>query len=413
MKADQKPTRHDWQGPVAAKGGDNTSERFNSDSVLQQLAAVIEPHLSGPATEGNEPIPLTTRASPTMLPPPGAQNVMQTWGGVLRPVQHDVVNLREVLRAAPNLPAQSPADSDDATMVVLPDEDVVEDPEPSPPTNNSLAPVSLAMEKLLDDREAHARRKHVRAAYTAVVGTALVAALFAYRAQPSRTGARMAEPRAAAGQGVLGGANLVLQQDLSRAGPAARAKSVSPAPLTTLVEDWSGETVKGQALTKGIGKGKMASLSKAVNPATATDAKPRESQHPAAGASPTATASAVMEAEEARSVPAESSVLATAAIESAQPGPVIEEPFNRERAQEALQTASARAGACRGEGDPGATVRVSVTFAPSGSVTTAWVDGPPYSGTSVGGCIAKVFRTASIAPFGGGLVTVHKTFQIH
>ena len=52
--------------------------------------------------------------------------------------------------------------------------------------------------------------------------------------------------------------------------------------------------------------------------------------------------------------------------------------------------------------------RVATTFAPSGRATTAVVSGT-FAGSPVGGCIAKTFRGAHVAPFDGGLTTVHKT----
>jgi hypothetical protein len=56
---------------------------------------------------------------------------------------------------------------------------------------------------------------------------------------------------------------------------------------------------------------------------------------------------------------------------------------------------------------------VQVTFATSGRVTTANVAGPPFGGTSVGGCVAGIFRKARIPAFSGNPVTVSKSFSIH
>jgi hypothetical protein len=56
---------------------------------------------------------------------------------------------------------------------------------------------------------------------------------------------------------------------------------------------------------------------------------------------------------------------------------------------------------------------VSVTFATSGRVTQALIMGPPFAGTSVGGCIASAFRRASIPPFSGDPVSVTKTVPIN
>jgi hypothetical protein len=56
---------------------------------------------------------------------------------------------------------------------------------------------------------------------------------------------------------------------------------------------------------------------------------------------------------------------------------------------------------------------VKVTFAPSGNVTSAQVEGPPFAGTPVGGCIASAFRGAKVPPFSGAPVTVSKSFSIN
>jgi hypothetical protein len=55
---------------------------------------------------------------------------------------------------------------------------------------------------------------------------------------------------------------------------------------------------------------------------------------------------------------------------------------------------------------------ISVSFAPTGKVTNAVVQGAPYAGTPAGGCIARTFRNASIPAFRGSVVTVHKAFEL-
>jgi hypothetical protein len=56
---------------------------------------------------------------------------------------------------------------------------------------------------------------------------------------------------------------------------------------------------------------------------------------------------------------------------------------------------------------------VKITFAPNGSVSSAVVDGGPFPGTPVGGCIAGKFRGAHVPAFGGGPVSVGKSFTIN
>lgn len=88
-------------------------------------------------------------------------------------------------------------------------------------------------------------------------------------------------------------------------------------------------------------------------------------------------------------------------------------PFDRSQASAALASATAEAGACRQEGDPSGTASVTVTFAPSGRVTSAVISGPPFAGTKTGGCIARALRRATIPAFSGEKVTVAKTVVIH
>jgi hypothetical protein len=88
-----------------------------------------------------------------------------------------------------------------------------------------------------------------------------------------------------------------------------------------------------------------------------------------------------------------------------------ERPFDRAAASAALDASAAAAMSCRRPETPPGAARVSVTFAPSGRVTTAIVAGA-FAGTVEGGCIARTFREARVEPFDGGLVTVHKTVAV-
>ncbi len=86
-------------------------------------------------------------------------------------------------------------------------------------------------------------------------------------------------------------------------------------------------------------------------------------------------------------------------------------PFEASSASAALGAAAAAAQSCRAPGTGRFPARVSVTFAPSGRVTTATVDGPQVSGTPTGSCVATKFRSIRVNPFSGPAVTVHKTFD--
>jgi hypothetical protein len=97
----------------------------------------------------------------------------------------------------------------------------------------------------------------------------------------------------------------------------------------------------------------------------------------------------------------------------ADPGGGATNPFDRGAAISALNSAAGGAAGCKKPDGPTGTGRVAVTFAPSGRVTSANVEGPPFAGTSVGGCVAARFRGASVPPFAGSPVTVHKSFSIN
>jgi hypothetical protein len=87
-------------------------------------------------------------------------------------------------------------------------------------------------------------------------------------------------------------------------------------------------------------------------------------------------------------------------------------PFSRGAAIAALSAAAGGAAGCRKPGGPTGSGKVLVTFAPSGRVTSANVQGGSFGGTAVGGCVASVFRRAKVPAFGGGPVTVSKSFTI-
>jgi predicted Zn finger-like uncharacterized protein len=87
--------------------------------------------------------------------------------------------------------------------------------------------------------------------------------------------------------------------------------------------------------------------------------------------------------------------------------------FDRAAAMSALGGASGAARGCKKDDGPTGTARVKITFAPNGSVTSASVDGPPFAGTAVGGCIAGAFRGAHVPAFDGGPVTVTKSVSIN
>ena len=86
--------------------------------------------------------------------------------------------------------------------------------------------------------------------------------------------------------------------------------------------------------------------------------------------------------------------------------------FDPSAARNALASVATQASSCRKEGDPSGTANLTITFAPSGRVTSAQVQGPPFAGTATGGCIASTMRRANVPAFSGDYVTVSKTIVV-
>jgi hypothetical protein len=87
--------------------------------------------------------------------------------------------------------------------------------------------------------------------------------------------------------------------------------------------------------------------------------------------------------------------------------------FDADAAASALDDAASRASSCRQAADPSGVAVVTVTFAPSGRVTTATIAGPPFVGTTTGSCIAATMRSAKIPEYSGQFKTVKKTVTVH
>ena len=95
----------------------------------------------------------------------------------------------------------------------------------------------------------------------------------------------------------------------------------------------------------------------------------------------------------------------------AAPAPAAAADFDKSAAIAALSAAAANAASCKKPDGPLGGGKASVTFAPSGRATNSTVTGA-FAGTDVGGCVARVFRSAKIPPFAGDPVTVSKSFSI-
>lgn len=86
--------------------------------------------------------------------------------------------------------------------------------------------------------------------------------------------------------------------------------------------------------------------------------------------------------------------------------------FDRGAAIAALSTAAHAAKDCKQPDGPKGVATVKVVFAPSGNVTSANVENPPFAGTPAGGCIAAAFRGADVPPFDGRPVIMTKRVTI-
>jgi hypothetical protein len=131
------------------------------------------------------------------------------------------------------------------------------------------------------------------------------------------------------------------------------------------------------------------------------------STDPAAATPPEATAAAAQNPTLSAAV-----IAPTAAKPRAKAKAQATEPFDASAANASLAEAQARASSCRKPDDPSGVAQVTITFAPSGRVTTAVVAGPPFAGTPTGGCVASTLRSARVPAFVGDPVTVRKTVTI-
>jgi predicted Zn finger-like uncharacterized protein len=155
----------------------------------------------------------------------------------------------------------------------------------------------------------------------------------------------------------------------------------------------------------------VAAATPADKPAAGGGAKAADKPAPGGAAAPGPVAAAQPAAAAKPDKPADPPPAATAAPAAAPAAGGNE--FNRGAAASALGAAAGSAKSCKKADGPTGTGRVKVTFAPSGNVTSAVVDGPPFSGTSVGGCVAAAFRGAHVPPFDGAPVVVSKSFTIN
>ncbi|MGC4090511.1 MAG: hypothetical protein QM756_22100 [Polyangiaceae bacterium] len=86
--------------------------------------------------------------------------------------------------------------------------------------------------------------------------------------------------------------------------------------------------------------------------------------------------------------------------------------FDAAAAKAALEDQLQDAAQCREVGGPTGMTQVSVTFAPSGNVSTAILTEPPFANTSVGTCIVNALKRARVKPFSGAASSVTQRISI-
>jgi predicted Zn finger-like uncharacterized protein len=149
-------------------------------------------------------------------------------------------------------------------------------------------------------------------------------------------------------------------------------------------------------------------------PARPTAPAPVAARPPSTGTPTSATPKAAATGtREAPSVPKEAPAAANEepAAKEAPASSGASAPFDPAAAKEALAGATANVASCKEMGGPTGNGRVSITFAPSGRPTSVAVTGD-LAGTTVGSCIARLYRAVRVPAFTGDSVTVAKGFTV-
>lgn len=216
----------------------------------------------------------------------------------------------------------------------------------------------------------------------------------------------------------------------NRLAPAARTEPSEPPASATESEDPASALAPDQPSIQRIdlseleassgAKRRSASSGARVEKSSQSDESTRNSGDSTTAAEPPATQDAV-------DAPSSDTTTATAAPNASAPTPEAAEatqatepavdaappapPFDRTAAAEAMRSAAESAQNCKTAAGPTGSGVATITFAPSGRVTSASVTGD-FAGSTVGGCVAKLFRAARITPFTGDAVTVTKRFSV-
>lgn len=96
--------------------------------------------------------------------------------------------------------------------------------------------------------------------------------------------------------------------------------------------------------------------------------------------------------------------------QSSKPYTAPTQPIDRAAAARALAAVPIQA--CVIPNGPSGPGHVTVTFEPTGNVSSAAVDAPPYAGTVAGQCLAMVYGGAWVKPFAGAPVKIGMIFSL-
>lgn len=229
------------------------------------------------------------------------------------------------------------------------------------------------------------------------------------RASPAATAASQRSSRAGwVVAAVLGGGLVLVSLQLGKSSTTTTVMAVETAtPSIALVETAKPVIASPIAIATTTPVASAEPAVAAIDPG-ARGAHPKEAVAAIPGtAAPRSTGSTAVAVAPVVAAPA-----VTAPPIAAPPPPSSGGEFDKSAAVAALAAAAGRAVGCKQPDDPSGGATVSVTFAPSGRVTSSKVTGAPFQGTVMGGCIASAFRSASVPPFEGAPVTVTKNVSI-
>ncbi len=280
-------------------------------------------------------------------------------------------------------------------------------PESAPPSSSEPAPDSIPVSTHTPHKKK--KKKHGRtsshapaAPKTSAGATAKPVTKSARVSLPPEPQKSSAVPWVLLGLVVIGGGGTFMENKSQQSAavepaataPAAATAEVAPTTPTTPTTTPTSEATAAPATASATASA-APTLNKPAEPALnkPADAKPAE-------AKPAEEKPA--DAKPAEEKPAEEKPAAAA----------VGAGFDQAAAKAALAASAAQASGCRKGEDPAGNAVVIITFAPSGRVTSANVNGPPFAGTATGGCIAAAMRKTQVPPFDGDRITVSKTVSI-